>query len=114
MGICKTSARTRSASLAKQQRREVGQVTPPEYPAMPTRSFNSCMLHTLRFEPCSQVAVERDQMIVSATGDPQKMELLVCLCIQRRKVGMKVFRNSTGAEGANPGKLIEVVQARQQ
>ena len=79
---------------------------------MHPRRLNLGRFHALSLEPFPQVAVDRDQVILCATCDPEEMKLLICFCVERGKIFLKVVGNPARTEGSNPRKFVEVVQTR--
>ena len=69
------------------------------------------MLHSPALQPFAQVAIDHDQMIIGAAGDPEQMQLRIGLGVSRRKILLKILGNAAGTESTDPGEFIEVVQA---
>src|SRR5207248_11762750 len=84
----------------------------------PTTSIYPLSLHdalpiSLRLEPLAQVAVRSDQTVFGAAGNPQQFQLLIRLGVKARKILVELVRHPARTEGTDPGKLVEIIQARQ-
>src|SRR5882724_1415092 len=101
-------------SSAEEQRCEVGQVAAPDHPGMSAGSFDVLMLDGFGSEPGAEIAIVFDQVIVSTAGYPEQVKLLVGFRVERGKFFVELWPEAAGAERADPGKLIQSIQASEQ
>ena len=93
---------------------EVCQVAAPDHPGVGAGSFDVHVSDGFRGEPGSEIAIEFDQLVGGAAGDPEQMELLIGFGVERGKFFVEFGRDAAGAESANPGKFIQSIQAGEQ
>src|SRR5260370_10851998 len=110
----RTSANLRACALPEQERGESGEVSPPHHPGVGSRGLDVHMPDALRRQPCTELTIQVDQPVVGAAGDPQQTQLLVRARIKGREVLLEILRKAAGTKSANPSKLIQSVETRQQ
>jgi hypothetical protein len=77
-------------------------------------SFDVRVLDTLFLEPRLEEAIHLDEVVIGAASDPKQLQSFIRAGIETRKFRVEIFVKPPGAEGPDPGKLIEMVEARQQ
>ena len=55
-----------------------------------------------------------DQTVIRPARDPKHAQLLIGFRVEPGKLRAEIFRQASGAEGANPGKLVQIIQSGQQ
>ena len=96
---------------AEEELSEVGQVTAPDHPGVHARSFDVGMRDGFGGEPFAQVAVDVDEMVFGAAGDPEQFDLLAGVGVECGEFLVEFRTEAAGAKGANPGELVERVEA---
>jgi hypothetical protein len=85
------------------------------------RRFDVHVLDILGRQPGAHFAIDINQTVVRITRNPKQMQLLSGLGVQRGEFFVKLFGDvyafepideSTGAESADLGKLVQAIQAR--
>ena len=102
------------ASLAEQELSEVREVAAPDHPSVHAGCFDVGVLDVVGVEPLAELAVDFDQAVFSAAGDPQQPDLRIGPGVKIGEFLLEFRRETTRAESANPGKFVEGVQAREQ
>src|SRR2546426_11545692 len=86
---------------------------PPRSTLFPyTTLFRS--LNPFRLEPVAELAVELEQVVVRAAGDPKQAQLGVGLRVEGRELRVEVLCETARAESADPREVVERVQAGQE
>src|SRR6267154_524477 len=75
---------------------------------MSAGSFDVHVLDGFGSEPGAEIAIVFDQVVVVAAGNPEQVQLLIAFGVKRGKFLVEFRREAAGAEGADPGKFIEV------
>src|SRR5882757_8059833 len=99
---------------AEKQRSKLRQISAPNHPGVIARRLDVHVLDIFRRQPGAEGAVDFDQTVVCSARNPKQMQLLGGLRVQRGKFLAKIFGEPAKAEGANPAKLVESIQAGQQ
>ena len=107
--MCRSSV-ARRFRLSKYQLSELRQVPPPYHPGVHAWCFDVGVFHAFGRKPLAQIAVQSDQIIFGAAGDPESVQLLIVFGVESWKVCLKVFGKAARTESADPGKFIEIVQ----
>src|ERR1700730_19322041 len=97
----------------EKQRSERGQVSPPNHPCMRSRRLHIHFLDPFRVQPRTHFAIQLNPPVIHAASNPQNLQLLLCLGVQRGEILVELFRNAARAKSANPRKLVQVVEARE-
>src|SRR5262252_7234748 len=101
-------------SLPKQARREAGELATPEHPGVRSRRFDRRVLHAFAGEPLHELAVDIDERIVDAAGDPQEPQIRVGFGIEPGKRRFEFGIDPTGAECADPRKSVQMIETGEQ
>jgi len=96
---------------AEEELSEVGQVAAPDHPGVHARCFHVGVGDGFGGEPFAQVAVDVDEMVFGAAGDPEQFDLLAGVGVECGEFLVEFGTEAAGAEGANPGELVERVEA---
>src|SRR5260370_18137908 len=110
----RTSANPRACALPEETRKARDKISLPHHPGVGSRGLDVHMPDALRRQPCTELTIQVDQPVVGAAGDPQQTQLLVRARIKGREVLLEILRKAAGTKSANPSKLIQSVETRQQ
>ena len=108
------SACATGRGLAEEEGGKIDQVAAPDHPGVGAGGFDAGVFDVFGGEPGAEFAIDVDEVVVGAAGNPEQAELPGGFGVERGEFLVEFFGDAAGAEGADPGKLIEGVQASQQ
>jgi len=91
---------------AEKQLGEFSQVAAPDHPAVHAGSFDVGVLDAFGGEPGSEIAIDFDQAVLGAAGDPEQVKLLAGFGVECRKFLVEFGGETAGAKRADVGKCI--------
>src|SRR5579872_1392045 len=77
---------------------------------MHARRFDRREVHVFRFQPVAELTVRSNKPVFGAAGDPKQTNLGVGFGVEIGKGLIEILSGTAGAEGADPGKAIQVIE----
>src|SRR6266404_7576520 len=97
---------------AEKQRTELRQIAAPDHPGVRAGSLDVHVLDIFGSQPGAELAIDLDQTVVGSARNPKQAQLLTGLGGHRGKFYFKLVGDTSGAESADPAKLVQRIQAQ--